>query len=118
MIFVRAPGFARQRVPWTNGAREVTVALEPEAVLRGEVRFRGRPLAEGYARLTSAAKDTYTVDLEETAGQFNFDQLPAGDYELAIFHGAHEAAAKRTLKLTAGKVQIENVAISDDESAK
>jgi hypothetical protein len=117
-VIVRAPGYGRQRIPWKHGAREVNVAVEPEAVIRGEVQFKGRRLVEGYARLTSAAKDTFAaIDLEETAGQFNFDQLPAGEYELTISRGLQPVLAKRTLTLTPGKVQIENIAISENGSA-
>jgi hypothetical protein len=39
-VLIRAPGFGRRRLPWTNGAREVAVAIEPEAVVRGEVQFK------------------------------------------------------------------------------
>jgi hypothetical protein len=52
--------------------------------------------------------------LEETAGRFNFDQLPAGEYELTVSHGREQVAAKRKLKLNEGEVQVENVVISDN----
>jgi hypothetical protein len=116
-ILVRAAGFARQRIEWTNRAREVTVALEAEAVIRGEVQFKGTRLERGYARLKSATKDSFAVDLEETAGRFNFEQLPADDYELIISRGGKDVLARRTFSLTPGKVQIENIAISENGSA-
>ncbi len=84
-IIVRAPGYGRQRIPWKHGAREVTVAVEPEALIRGEVRFKGRRLVEGYARLTSAAKDTFAaIDLEETAGRVQL--RPTADRRLRTHH--------------------------------
>jgi hypothetical protein len=116
-ILVRSPGFARRRIPWTNGAREVTIALEPEAVIRGEVQFKGKRLADGYARLTSASQDRFQIELGGTSGRFNFDQLPAGAYELVISSRSEQVLAQRILTLTPGKVQIENIAISENGNA-
>ena len=115
-IIVRVPGFARQRVPWANGKREMTVSLEPAAAIRGDVRLRGQLLAEGYARLTSSAKDNFGIDLSETQGRFDFDQLPAGDYQFVISNGREEVLHKRPVKLVCGRTQTENVAVSESRA--
>jgi hypothetical protein len=83
-ILVSAPGFARQRIAWTDGATDVSVSLQPEARLEGKVVLKGKPLQEGYVRLSSTENDSMSVNLNESPGRYRFDQLPAGDYRLDV----------------------------------
>jgi hypothetical protein len=83
-LIVSAPGFARRRIAWTDGSKDLTVELEPAAVLSGEVRLQDRLVKEGFVRLTSQDKDHYGTNLADEKGRFEFGQLQAGDYELTV----------------------------------
>jgi protocatechuate 3,4-dioxygenase beta subunit len=83
-VLVEAPGFGRRRLPWRGGQRELTFALEPEAVLTGTVRDgAGRPLAEVYVSLSGDGGDSIGTVTGE-GGKFRIKELPAGDYQVLI----------------------------------
>jgi hypothetical protein len=91
----------------------LTVTLEPAAALKGEVRLNDKRLAEGFARLTSTAKDRFTVGLSDTKGRFDFDQLPAGDYDLEISDDRGQQLHTQKLKLEAGAVRYETITLPE-----
>jgi protocatechuate 3,4-dioxygenase beta subunit len=104
-ILVQAKGCARRRISTNLSAQTVEVSLEPAAALHGGVQLGDRPLVEGYVRLTSATNDTFTADLEETEGRFEFDELPAGEYQLEVFGPRQQSLSNQKLKLETGRVR-------------
>ena len=71
---------------WIDSAKTITVSLQPAATLAGDVRTDGPLLVEGYARLTSSTNDSMNVNLKETQGHFQFDELPAGQMQLDVLN--------------------------------
>jgi protocatechuate 3,4-dioxygenase beta subunit len=108
-IVVSAPGFARRRIAWTDGAAQVTVALEPEAWLEGRVRLKGKPLHEGSVRLRSSESDYLSIDLAETAGRYQFDRLAAGEYQLDVSGKNGQSIHSLKVSLEAGPALEENI---------
>jgi protocatechuate 3,4-dioxygenase beta subunit len=103
-VLVEAPGFGRRRLGWRGGERELTVELEPEAVITGMVRDgSGRPLAEGYVSLRGAAGDQLGASFgPNDGGKYRLTELPAGDYTLLIGKGG-ETLHQEQVKLKAGE---------------
>jgi hypothetical protein len=113
-LIVRAPGLARQRVAWTDGAAEIRAALDPGAMLQGEVHSGGRRLADGWARLATAKGESISANLAEGDGRFEFDQLPAGDYTLSITGDGGQPLESREITLEAGKARAEKFDLPAD----
>jgi beta-lactamase regulating signal transducer with metallopeptidase domain len=84
-MVVQAPGFARHRVSWRNGEKELTVKLEREAVLVGEVRdAAGKPVKEFYVNLTSGGDQISASVGPADKGKFRIAELPAGDWAIVL----------------------------------
>jgi hypothetical protein len=87
-VTVSTPGFARKRITWNDVSRTMTIRLEPEASITGEVRMEGRAVGEGFVQLRSAENENYSFDLASGLGKFEFEQLAAGEYELTVSNRA------------------------------
>lgn len=86
-LVVRAPGRGRLHQGWRDGAREVTVELEPEAVVSGQIvdKASGRPLDGIHVRLQSKQGEQITASIGSAdGGRFSLAELPAGDYALTV----------------------------------
>lgn len=109
-IIVKAAGFARRHTPWTDGARQISISLEPEARLEGEVRFKSHPLREGNVELRAGDQDFFSSALSDNRGRFLFDGLPAGEYQLIVSDPGGKRLHITSVRLTSGatvKQQIE-----------
>jgi hypothetical protein len=69
-------------------------------------------------RLTSAAGDAIGVALDETGGRFEFDQLPAGNYELEIFSSRNQSLHTQKFQLESGQTRTEKVTVTRPTSSK
>ncbi|MBI3837282.1 MAG: carboxypeptidase regulatory-like domain-containing protein [Planctomycetia bacterium] len=114
-LLVTASGYARQRVRWTGGAQQVTITLEPAAVLMGEVRIADKLVAEGYVRLSTAAQDYFSADLQDSGGRFEFDRLPPGLYTLDVIGTGGQRLYTREITLAAGPPHVEVVTLSNKD---
>jgi protocatechuate 3,4-dioxygenase beta subunit len=102
-LLVEAPGFGRRRLGWRGDERELTVELEPEAVLTGTIRDGdGLPLREGYVNLLGQSGDQlFTAIGPADAGKFRLAELPAGEYTLRV-HKSNETLHQEQVTLKAG----------------
>jgi hypothetical protein len=112
-ILVSAPGFARTRLEWQNGAREIQASLAAAATVKGDVRLRETLLAEGYVRLSSP-QDTFTAHLDTSGGRFEFDQLPAGTYSLAVLDRNSRQIYTANVSLEPGDARTEDITLGGD----
>jgi hypothetical protein len=62
-----------------------------------------RPLKDFWVRLTSANEDQYSAEADAT-GEFRLDQLPPGNYKLAITH-ENRQVAQQTLSVDSGETR-------------
>ncbi|HVU90247.1 MAG TPA: carboxypeptidase regulatory-like domain-containing protein [Pirellulales bacterium] len=108
-ILVTAEGFARRHLPWTQDSGELQISLEPAATIEGEVRMEDRFFVGGWVRITSADKDSYNAALDDRAGRFLFEMLPAGEYTFEVHSRSNQRLYARQLKLEAGQNYRENV---------
>jgi hypothetical protein len=84
-VLVRAPGYARNRAPWRNIEKELTIELASEAVLAGEARdAAGRPLQDFYVSLMSGEDQISTSAGPDDKGHFRIDELPARTWTLTV----------------------------------
>jgi beta-lactamase regulating signal transducer with metallopeptidase domain/uncharacterized GH25 family protein len=84
-LLVRAPGFARHRVGWRDGAKELTCQLAKEARIAGEVLdAAGKPVKE-YRVSVSNGEDQIAASVDaDDQGRFRIDELPAGTWQLEV----------------------------------
>jgi uncharacterized GH25 family protein len=88
-VLVQAPGFARQKIGWRNAQRELSVTLERECILTGEVRnAAGQPLPEFYMNLSSPSDRIGASVSADDKGRFRIAELPAGAWTLVVHGGA------------------------------
>lgn len=104
-LFVRSPGFARKRVTWTDHSQNVTVSLDPAAVVRGEVKLGESLLSDGIVRLVSATNDFLSVDLKESGGKFEFPELPAGECALSVSGSVNQVLDTRRITVKPGEAR-------------
>jgi hypothetical protein len=116
-LTVGISGFARRRIAWTDGAQELTVELVPASILKGEVRLDRQLLGEGYVRLTSVDKEHHSVDLADSIGHFQFDQLAAGEYELTVSNMNGEQLHQAQVMLEPQQTRSLSVAINGSPPA-
>lgn len=85
-VVVQAPGYARQRVGWRNGEKELTITLAPEAVLTGDVQEgAGKPVKAFYVSLLSGGDQVSTSAGPDDKGRFRVAELPAGTWAITIY---------------------------------
>jgi len=84
-LLVQAPGYARQRLGWRDGQKELTVELAPEAVLTGEVHdAAGKPVRAFFVNLTCGGDQISTSVGSADKGRFRIAELPAGSWAISI----------------------------------
>jgi hypothetical protein len=84
-VVVRAPGFARLRVGWRGGEKQLTCELAGEAVLTGEARNgAGKPLRGFYVQLTCEGDHVSASIGPEDKGKFRIAELPAGTWSVTV----------------------------------
>jgi hypothetical protein len=84
-VLVQAPGRARYRVGWRDGAKELTCELAPEAVLAGEVRdAAGKPVPAFYVNLSSGGDQVAAAAGPDDKGRFRIPELPAGTWQVLV----------------------------------
>jgi beta-lactamase regulating signal transducer with metallopeptidase domain len=84
-VLVRAPGHARYRVGWRDGAKELTCELGKEAVLTGEVCDEaGKPVETFYVNLTGGGDQIAATVEPEDKGRFRIAELPAGTWQVLV----------------------------------
>jgi uncharacterized GH25 family protein len=84
-VLVRAPGFARHRVGWRDGAKELTCELAKEAVLTGvALDAAGKPVQAFYVQLRNGGDQISTSVGADDKGKFRVAELPAGTWEVTV----------------------------------
>jgi beta-lactamase regulating signal transducer with metallopeptidase domain len=84
-VLVQAPGRARYRVGWRDGAKELTCQLDPEAVLTGEVRDAdGKSVGSYYVNLSGGGDQVSATAEPEDKGRFRITGLPAGRWQVHL----------------------------------
>jgi hypothetical protein len=106
-VLIEAPGFARRRVGWRNGSKELAVELVAEAVIAGEVRDRnGDPIKTCYLNLSSAGDNIPGSIGPDDNGKFRITQLPSGSWTVLIRSGDGRTTIYRgQLTLKAGETK-------------
>ena len=106
-VLVQAPGMARRRVGWRDGANELAVKLQPEAVLAGVVAGLPPEAADGFhVQLSGPDGDQVSATVEADAGgKFRVGELPAGKWAVSLRAvGGSRPAQRGAVTLAAGKV--------------
>jgi hypothetical protein len=106
-VLAEAPGFGRQRIGWRDGRRDLTVHLEPEAILSGQARdASGEPVKNFYVRLTGGGDQISSSVRPDDKGRFRIAELPAGAWSVTISgrDGLTELH-KETVELKAGETK-------------
>jgi hypothetical protein len=84
-VLVRAPGYARRRLGWRDGQKELTLELEPEAILTGEVRDTAdRPARAFYVNVMSRGDQISASASPDGNGRFRITELPAGTWSVTV----------------------------------
>jgi RNA polymerase sigma factor (sigma-70 family) len=84
-VLVQAPAYARHRVGWRNGQKELTVQLAPEAVVAGEVHdAAGKPVQAFYVNLVSGGDQISASIGPDDKGRFRIGELPAGKWSVIV----------------------------------
>lgn len=102
-LLVEAPGCGRQRIAWRNKEKELTVQLEPEAILEGQLKLQpGDEGTDFHGHLHSEKGDSISlVASAKSQGKFQVNQLPPGKWNLSISGGGKNI--QQVLQLEAGK---------------
>jgi uncharacterized GH25 family protein len=84
-VLVRAPGFARRRMGWRDGSKELTCELAKEAVIAGRViDAAGKPVKAFYVQLRKGGDQISTSAGADHKGKFRVAELPAGTWEVTV----------------------------------
>ena len=113
-LYVRCPGFARQRIGWRDRARNILLELKPESVISGTVRIGEQPVAKLYGALRNESGDSFTASVTPAdQGRFRFGELPAGEYTLT-FNSDRAEVASRQISLDAGEHTTIDIQLEDE----
>src|SRR5262249_48037554 len=78
-VLVEAAGYARRRLGWRKGEKELSIELPREAVLTGTIHdAAGGLLEKGYVNLKSDGDRIGATIRPVSKGRFRFNELPAG----------------------------------------
>ena len=113
MLLVRRGGYARQRLALESLDKVVKIELEPAAKITGQVKLGSRLLTEGLVGLVTP-RDAMAVNLEDSQGMFEFEEMPAGDYELTVWDTAHKTLYVQKITLEAGEARTEAVEVAEE----
>ena len=117
-VLVQHPDYARARLVWRDGEKELHASLAPEAIVRGVVKLGGRPLEECHLSLRSAEGESHYVGVEaKDRGAFSIDQLPAGEYTLEV-RDERRSLRKEALTLKAGETRQLAIDVQIDKAAE
>jgi beta-lactamase regulating signal transducer with metallopeptidase domain/uncharacterized GH25 family protein len=84
-VLVRAPGFARHRVAWRDGQKELKCEMPREAVLAGEiVDAAGKPLKECYVYPSKDGDHVAATVGPDDKGRFRVGELSAGTWKVIV----------------------------------
>jgi hypothetical protein len=93
-----------------------SAAKAPAAMLIGEVRIDGKPLADGWVQLSSSDKDNLNSALDEAKGHFLFEMLPAGEYSLEVRSRNSKQLFAKQLKLATGHSHTQVIVLPQDDA--
>jgi Carboxypeptidase regulatory-like domain len=111
-IVVRAKGFSRARLDWTNNEEEFNVFLEPEARITGSVLDEaGKPVVGARIMLSWGQGEMMNVAIDEKDGQYLADGLGAGKYFLSVIPSVGPQLVSLSVMLEAGKTLTEDVRV-------
>jgi hypothetical protein len=78
---VECPGYARRRLGWRNGEKELTIQMQPEAILEVEVKGpRWASVSIGHEN----RETYYEMATLDKGMKTHFTQIPAGTYSLQV----------------------------------
>ena len=117
-VLVQATGFARLRFGWRDGSAELTVLLEPEAVVSGVVLDeQGRPMDDLRVTVIGEDGDQLSTEIEtRDRGHFLIDGLPAGRHSFSISRNSGGSLHHEAIDLEPGAVLERSLEI--DASAR
>ena len=104
-VLVRVAGYGRRHVLWQDGATDLTIRLEPEAVVEGAVLAgeSGRALEGTFVYLLSPTNGQLDITPRfGDGGRFRFGEVPAGTYSLEV-HNATATLHQEAITLRAGE---------------
>ncbi|MDB2687551.1 carboxypeptidase regulatory-like domain-containing protein, partial [Mariniblastus sp.] len=102
-IAVSAAGYARKHTSWSDDTNTVTIELVPESTLSGTVHFRERPVEVGFVGLTNDIDQVSSII--NSKGEFSFDQIAPGDYELVTADLNGEETYKQQVTVKEGEAK-------------
>lgn len=114
-LVVSAPGFAGQRLNWNETERDFKIVLQPGCTLSAQVRLKGKPLAEGYVHLYTKDREGFGSSFVEFPGQFKFDGLPAGPYDLTIYDRNGDKLHSREVTVTTSELRLEPIDVTTEQ---
>jgi peroxiredoxin len=118
-LLVQAPGFVRRHLGWRDGAAEVTVALEPEAIVTGEVvdTITGKPLDGINVSLVARSGEQISAGIDRgDEGRFRLDGLSEGDYTLTVAINFGGRLHEEQLTLGAGQTLTRSLRVSKSQA--
>ena len=104
-VLVQVAGYGRRHVLWQDGAADLTIPLEPEAVVEGAVLAgeSGRALEGTFVSLLSDLNGRLGITPRFGAGgRFRFGEVPAGTYSLEV-HNATATLHQESITLRTGE---------------
>lgn len=108
IVVVRAKGFARRKVDWSNDEEELLIDLEPESQLTGTVvDASGTPVEEATIRLSWGDGDTTSVPVARNDGRFMVNELGAGPYLLHVMPSAGSSLRPNGSPIYSSQITLE-----------
>jgi thiol-disulfide isomerase/thioredoxin len=105
-VLVQVPGYARRHLGWRDASAEVTVKLEPEAVVAGELidASTDKALEAAHISLSSHKGGQVSASVQPgDAGRFRIGELSGGSYVLAISTATGASLHQEQLTLAPGQ---------------
>ena len=105
-VLVQLPGYPQRHVGWRDGARDLHISLQPEAVVVGELvdQVSGQPLTDVFVRLVSPINGQFGKALTATdAGRFRFGDLREGNFTLTVVTTDNKPLHEETIVVKPGE---------------
>ena len=110
-VMVRCPGYARQHFGWCDVSKELTVRMQPAAVVTGNVAWQdGKAVAGCSVYLRSDDGEWFGASADKK-GKFSFRELPPGDYTITV-GGVPVAPYEDRFALKAGQTKTKEVVLT------